>query len=257
MNLNIQNQFFIVCGATAGFGGAIARRLLAEGAAVLGIARSGENLQNMQKEYGDKFSFLEGDITADSTIDTLYEEVKGRHVSGIVVNAAGPPLKDTQKVTPEDWDLAYHQVFRWKAYLTQKFLPLLKEQNYGRLLYIESSSIKQPVDKLVLSTSMRLAVTGYMKTLAAEIADTGVTLNIMAPGYHETDRVKQIARDKGAAQNMEPEEIIQQTINSIPVKKIGDPNDFAALALFLLSPFSKFVTGQIYPVDGGVLKGTL
>ncbi len=257
MNLNIQNQFFIVCGATAGFGGAIAKRLLAEGALVLGIARSGNNLKKMQQEYGDNFSFLEGDITAFNTIDILYKEVKGKYISGIVVNAAGPPLKDTLKVTPDDWDQAYYQVFRWKAYITQKFVPLLKDQHYGRMLYIESSSIKQPVDKLVLSTSMRLAVTGYIKTLAAEIADTGVTLNIMAPGYHETDRVKQIARDKGTAQNVAPEEIIQQTINSIPVKKIGDPDDFAALALFLLSPFSKFVTGQIYPVDGGVLKSTL
>jgi len=257
MNLNIQNQFFIVCGATAGFGGAIAKRLLTEGALVLGIARSGDNLKKMLQEYGDNFSFLEGDITSQSTINALYEEVKDRQISGIVVNAAGPPLKNTMEVTPEDWDQAYHQVFRWKAYLTQKFVPLLKDQQYGRMLFIESSSIKQPVDKLVLSTSMRLAVTGYIKTLAAEIANSGVTLNIMAPGYHETDRVKQIAIDKGAAQNVPPEEIIQQTINSIPVKKIGDPDDFAALALFLLSPFSKFVTGQIYPVDGGVIKGTL
>ena len=130
----------------------------------------------------------------------------------------------------------------------------MKANHYGRIVYIESSSVKQPLENLVLSNSLRLAVVGFAKTLSQEIAQTGITLNVMAPGSHDTPAIERIFAKKAAQTGLSPAETRQQGIQQIPVGALGQPEDFASLAAWLLSPSSRYITGQTITVDGGMVK---
>ena len=173
------------------------------------------------------------------------------------MNSGGPPAGGVFDVTMDDWDSAYNMVLRWKIDLIQLVIPYFIKRKYGRFVFLESSSIKQPIENLVLSNSLRMAVAGYVKTLSSETAGLGITANILAPGFHETEAIKRILIKKAESSGLSSEEIKLGMINNTPVHKMGNPDDLASLALWLLSPLSSFVTGQIFTLDGGIVKGNL
>ena len=256
MDLQIKDQLFIVGGATSGFGKAIAQALLQEGAQVIAVARRADNLKAI---YGNQANaiIVEGDITQANTINQLKIVVGEKVLHGMVINAGGPPAKMVLETTLEDWDDAYQKILRWKVAITQTFVPSMIKAGYGRVLYIESSSVKQPIENLVLSNSLRLAVTGMVKTLSQEIARSGVTLNILGPGSHNTPAIDRLYHKKSEQTGLPFEDVKKAAINQIPVGVLGEAKDFASLALWLLSPQSRYVTGQTITVDGGMIKGTL
>jgi 3-oxoacyl-[acyl-carrier protein] reductase len=257
MDLGIKGQHFIICGATSGFGYGIARRLIDEGARITAIARGEEKLRELQDAYPDQVNVLTGDITKSATVGQLIEKTKAMPLHGILVNASGPPAKTFVETRLEDWDAAYALLLRWKVELTQALLPRFINSGYGRFLYIESSAVKQPLENLVLSTSLRLSVVGFVKTLSQELPDKGVTFNILAPGYHYTPAVERLIKKKAEKQNISNKTARQEIESGIPMKKAGDVDHLASLGAWLLSPFSDFVSGQLYAVDGGVIKSTL
>ena len=256
MDLQIKDQLFIVGGATSGFGKAIAAALLQEGARVIAVARGADKLKSLYSNQPNA-TIIEGDITTTSIIDQLKNIVGEHALHGMVINAGGPPAKRVLETTLEDWDDAYQNILRWKVAITQAFVPKMMEAGYGRMLYIESSSVKQPIENLVLSNSLRLAVTGMVKTLSQEIARSGVTLNILGPGSHNTPAIDRVYLKKSEQAGLPFDEVKKNAISQIPVGTLGDPADFASLALWLLSPLSRYVTGQTITVDGGMIKGTL
>jgi 3-oxoacyl-[acyl-carrier protein] reductase len=255
MNLNLENKYFVIGGATAGFGGAIARALVAEGARVLAIARNADNLAAFAKEFPEKVETISGDITQSTTIEKIAHQVTSRRIDGLVINAGGPPPTAAIATTMPQWDDAWRSVARWKIELVSLLLPQMRENGYGRILFIESVSVKQPIQNLVLSNALRLAVVGYAKTLAYEIAAEGITVNIMAPGYHATDAVKRVVKKRSEASGVSEQQAQQQIVQNIPVGRMGDPKEFASLAAWLLSPQSAYITGQTLSVDGGVMQG--
>ena len=157
----------------------------------------------------------------------------------------------------EDWDNAYYRLLRWKVEITKSFLKGMIEQGYGRFVYIESAAVKHYMENLVLSTSLRLSVVGFMKTLSQELPDKGITFNILAPGYHDTPALDRLIRKKAEMANISYEQAKQNIKNSIPVKKTGNIGDFASLAVWLLSPLAGYMNGQILSVDGGIIKSIL
>ena len=257
MDLHLKDQLFIVGGATSGFGKAITEQLLLEGAHIIAIARGKEKLETLQKTAPDRVITLCANITSDECREQLMEITRDKVVHGLVINAGGPPAKTVMETTATDWDDAYHLLLRWKVLLAQQYVPGMVKNKYGRILFIESATVKQPLENLVLSNSLRAAVVGMVKTLSQEIASSGVTLNIMAPGSHNTPAIDRIYKKKSEQTGLPFEQVKTAAIQQIPVGFLGEAADFASLAAWLLSPSSRFITGQTISVDGGAVRGIM
>jgi 3-oxoacyl-[acyl-carrier protein] reductase len=256
MDLQLKNKLFIVSGASSGFGRAIASMLNEEGALVIAVARGMDKLNTLKDEHPD-IEVLSLDITQPESLIRVAETVGERDLDGIVVNADGPPAKAFLETNMEDWDKAYRQVLRWKVDLAHTFLPLFEKNNYGRYLFIESISVKQPVPNLVLSTSLRMAVTGFVKTLSDELALKGITANVLAPGMHMTPALERLIMKNSEVDGISFNEAKEKIIDNVPVKRTGNVDDFGSLALWLLSPWSSYITGQTISVDGGAVRGAM
>lgn len=255
MNLAISKQLFIVGGATSGLGKAIALALLQESAQIIAVARGRENLLDLQNQAPGQVEILAGDLSKPDVLNELIALVGNRQLHGIVVNAGGPPAKTVLETTLNDWDDAYQLLLRWKVALVQAFVPKMTALGYGRIVFIESVAVKQPIENLVLSNSLRVAVVGMVKTLSQEIAGSGVTLNILGPGSHNTPAVNRLYQKKSEQTGISFEEVKTASIRQLPAGMLGEPADFASLAVWLLSPMSRSVTGQTITVDGGTIKG--
>ncbi|OIR05350.1 3-oxoacyl-[acyl-carrier-protein] reductase FabG [mine drainage metagenome] len=254
MDIQIKDQLFIVGGATSGLGKAVAEALIAEGANIIAVARNEEKLKTFQQTSPTQIEIFAGDLAEENSIHQLIKIVGNRQLHGILINAGGPPAKTVLETTLADWDDAYKNILRWKVALTKAFAPMMIQKNYGRILFLESSSVKQPIENLVLSNSLRLAVIGFAKTFAQEISKSGVTLNIIAPGAHDTPAITRLHVKKSEQTGMPLEQVRKEGIAQMPTGALGNANDFASLAVWLLSPVSKFITGQTITVDGGTVK---
>lgn len=257
MDLHIKKQTFLVCGATSGFGKSTAEALINDGATVIGVARTKEKLLAMKNDHGDSFIPIQGNITQSTTIKQVVQIALEQDIVGVLVNAGGPPALGFEETKLEDWDNAYERILRWKVDLTQKLLPHFKRKKYGRMVFIESSSVKQPIENLVLSTSLRLAVVGMVKTLSQEISGVNINFNIIAPGSHATPAIERLIKKKSELENISYEDALENWVNNIPAGFMGNPDHLGSLATWLLSPLSEFVTGQIYALEGGNVKSTL
>ncbi len=256
MDLELSNKLFVVGGATSGLGKAIVEQLINENATVIAVARTAENLKRLEN-LSENIETVTGDITNEAVLEKIYDQIGDRMLTGAVINAGGPPAMAAIDTKLSDWDEAYKSVVRWKIALTQGLLPRMMDNQYGRLLYVESVSLKQPVENLVLSNAMRLAVVGYVKTLSQEIGTSGVTLNIIGPGYHATPRMENLFKKNSELKGIPEAEIRKSFASQTAVGNIGQPEDFAKLAVWLLSPHSRYITGQTIAVDGGLVKGTM
>ncbi|MEX1136555.1 MAG: SDR family oxidoreductase [Balneolales bacterium] len=254
MDLQIANQLFVVCGATSGFGLAVTRALCQEHANVIGIGRSEEPLLKLENEYNKQFTGISGDLRDEETLGKIDDTLKDKTLNGILLNSGGPPPKAAVDTSLEDWDEAYRLLFRWKVSLIRKLLPIFQHQKYGRILFIESQSVKQPLNNLVLSTAMRAAVVGYAKTLSQEVARDAITVNVLAPGSHNTPAINRIIDHKSRQGDISFEEAKAEMDSNIPAGRMGEAYELASLALFLLSPCSAYLTGQTISHDGGSVK---
>lgn len=252
MDLGLNNKTFLVFGASSGLGRAVAETLLNEGAHVIGVARRKMLLKELETDA--RFSAIEQDMTTKDAVDNLVGIIGGRQIDGILLNGGGPPAKQTLETSIEDWDAAYHLLLRWKVVLLKHFIPLMQQQGWGRILFVESGAVKQPLENLVLSNAFRVAVVNMAKTLSQEIAGSNVTLNVLAPGSHDTDAIKRVYQKKSEQTGIPLEEVRTQAISGSPMKRIGDAADFASLAAWFFSDYSKYINGQTVTVDGGVNK---
>jgi 3-oxoacyl-[acyl-carrier protein] reductase len=256
MDLKIKNQWFLVGGATSGFGQATAVKLMEEGANVIAIARNEANLLTLQSKFPANCKILAADLGNPETLIKLKDSFDLSKLSGAFINAGGPPAMRFMDTSLENWDEGFKLLIRWKVALTQLLIPYFLKNNYGRLVYVESVSVKQPVENLVLSNSLRMAVVGFVKTLSQETSGKNICMNIMAPGYHDTPAVQRVFRKKAEMSGISLEEATKSLVDHIPAGKMGNPDDFASLAAWLLSPLSNYVNGQTLTVDGGSVKAS-
>lgn len=254
MDLQLSGKKFAVGGATSGLGRAVAERLIREGATVVGFARSRQKLDALARDHGAAFVAFPADTADGVAVRKLGDYLIEADVDGVVFNTGGPRTGTVAELSMDDWDQAYAGTLRWKVALTSQLLPHFRNRGRGHLLYLESISIKQPIDNLVLSNAMRAAVAGFVKTLSREAGGAGIRLNILAPGYHATDRITTVL-EKAAALQDEPIDAIRKNfLAEVPVQEMGRPADFAAVAAFLLSPYATYLNGQTLSVDGGLVR---
>lgn len=255
MNLKINEQLFLICGASSGFGRAIAESLLHEGAEVIAVARRKEKLKDLAESFAGRVQIVAGDLSETAVLAEIESLIGEKQLHGVLLNAGGPPALAALETSLNDWDQAYQTVMRWKVDLALRLVPYFSKNHYGRMLFLESQSIKQPVASLVLSNSFRAGVTGFAKTLSLEIAKDGITVNILAPGSHDTPAIERVIKKKSEESGKSFKEVKKTMEENIPVGRMGKAEEIASLATWLLSPLSAYVTGQTISHDGGNIKG--
>ena len=259
MNLGLEGKVALVCGASRGLGRAIAAELAAEGATLAICSRDAERLGAAAAELGPDVLAVPADLAVAGEPTRVVEETVARfgRLDVLVANTGGPPAGSHDTLTLEDWDAATALLLRSTVELTGAALPGMKERGWGRVLVVTSVAVKQPVDNLILSNSLRAAVTGYAKTLSREVATQGITVNTILPGYTATERVTDLNRANAEREGVEPEEIQARLEASIAMGRLAEPEEFAALAVFLASERASYITGAAIAVDGGWVRGLL
>lgn len=263
MQLGLEGRVALVAAASKGLGRAVAAELAAEGARLVICARGGDALALARDEIADASRSEVRAVVADvSTMEGIALVVReafaafGR-VDIVVNNAGGPPSGPFEKHAWDAWESAVHLTLRSAVELTRLLLPGMRERRWGRVLNITSIAVKQPVDGLMLSNSVRAAVTGWARTLANEVARDGVTVNNVLPGYHATERVAQLNEATAKRENLDLAEIQRRIEAQIPMRRLGDPREFAAMVAFLASDRASYITGQSVAVDGGWIRSLL
>lgn len=259
MNLGLDGKVALVCGASRGLGRAIAGELAAEEASLAICSRDADRLSAAAAEIGPEVLALPADLAEPgegTRVVQATEERFGR-VDVLVANTGGPPAGTHDTLSLEDWDRATALLLRSTVELATAVLPGMKERGWGRILAVTSVAVKQPVDNLILSNSLRAAVTGYAKTLAREVAQDGITVNTILPGYTATERVTELNQANAEREGVGVEEVQARLEASIPMGRLAEPEEFAALAVFLASERAGYITGGSFAVDGGWLRGLL
>jgi 3-oxoacyl-[acyl-carrier protein] reductase len=259
VNLGLDGKAALVCGASRGLGRAIAAELAAEGASLALCSRDPERLAAAASELGADVLAVPADLAVAGEPTRVVEAVVERFgkLDVLVANTGGPPAGTHDTLSLEDWDRATALLLRSVVELTTAALPGMKKRGWGRILAVTSVAVKQPVDNLILSNSLRAAVTGYAKTLAREVAPHGITVNTILPGYTATERVTELNRANAEREGVDLEEVQARLEASIPLGRLAEPEEFAALAAFLASERASYITGGAFAVDGGWLRGLL
>lgn len=260
MDLGLKGRVALVAAASKGLGRAVAEELATEGADLIICARTVEPLmrvkEQIEREKGVRVVARPADVGDPAATEQLVAAgiAELGRVDILVTNAGGPPPGPFEAHSLEVWREAIRQNLESVLILVRQVLPGMKERKWGRILNITSMAVKQPVDNLILSNSVRAAVTGFARTLANEVASYGVTVNNVLPGFTLTERLEELAARSAAAEGVTEEEVFDRFRRQVPMVRIGEPKEFAAVVAFLASERASYVTGASVPVDGGWIK---
>jgi len=261
MDLGINGKIALVTAASKGLGRGSAEALSAEGCRVAICARSREDVEQAAKDIaarsGHEVIPFVADMAKAGDIDALLAAVRGRlgDPDIVVCNAGGPPPGTFASTAIEQFLPAVELSMMSSIRLTYATLPVMVKHGWGRIVYITSVSVKQPIPYILLSNTARAGLSGFMKTVAREIASSGVTINAVLPGVHDTDRVRQTARNRAASEAMTFEQAMDAQRATNPMRALGTSEDFGAVVAFLCSQQAKFITGDNVLVDGGAYAG--
>ena len=259
MDLGLNGKVAFVAAASRGLGAAIADGLAAEGVHIACCARTPEIHEvatSLAKRHNVQTLGIEADVSVSADVTRAMAAAIERfgRVDILVTNAGGPPPGPFESHSPEAWDNAIALTLRSVVNLVRAALPGMKERRWGRILNVTSIAVKQPVDGLILSNSVRAAVTGFARTLANEVAPFNITVNNLLPGYTRTERLTQLAAANAAAKGTTSEAAFAAWEQQIPMGRVGEPAEFAALATFLASERASYITAQSVAVDGGWIR---
>lgn len=262
MNINLTNKTALVCGASQGLGLAVAKELALLGANVIVLARNEEKLKAAVATLNNNGNQQHAYIAADTSIPADVKEKVGQFINInnpihiLVNNTGGPPAGPMLQTKAEDLESAFRSHLVTAHTLVQLLFEGMKQAGYGRIVNIVSTSVKQPINGLGISNSVRAAVANWAKTLANEISSYGITVNNVLPGFTKTDRLDYLFGKQAENAGVPVEELTRQNEASVPAKRLGEPEEFAAAVAFLCSPAASYINGINLPVDGG-RTGTL
>jgi 3-oxoacyl-[acyl-carrier protein] reductase len=247
MDLHLAGRTAIVCGASSGIGRGIAEALAEEGANVVIFARRRELLEREAKRLGALA--VAGDVTVPADLERLVREAVDTF-SGIdilVNNSGGPPRSAAIALDGENVLATVELLLVSVVRLTGLCLPHLERSGRGRIVNVTSSSVREPIDSLALSNAVRPGVIGWAKTLARELGPAGITVNSIAPGRIDTERVREVY----------PDGVTPEDLAAIPIRRLGTPREIGDLVAFLCSDRAAYITGSVIPIDGGLTRGLL
>lgn len=261
MDLGLQNKRVIVTASSKGLGKATALQFAREGAKILLSSRNEEELKTTAAEIkaasnNQEVYYVVCDVTKEDDINLLFET--GNALLGgvdiLVNNAGGPSPGGFSQVTDEDWYAAFEKNLLSYIRTIRLALPYMKEQNFGRIVNISSSSTKEVLDGLILSNTFRLGMVGLAKSIAREYAEHNILINTVGPGRIQTDRITELDQIAAEKKNVSIDEIQTGIKQMIPAGRYGEPTEFANIIAFLCSEANTYMTGQNLVVDGGMLK---
>lgn len=260
MNLDLKGKTALVCGSTQGLGYASAAELALLGANIVLMSRNEEKLQaavkTLDQSKGQSHQYLVADFTDVNIVRAAITEfiAAGNTAQILVNNTGGPAGGAALSASTEAFLQAFNDHLICNHILTQALVPGMKTAGFGRIINIISTSVKQPIQGLGVSNTIRAAVANWSKTLATELGPFGITVNNVLPGFTKTVRADYVIQKKAAESGKSAEEVMKALVAEIPAGRIGDPEEFGAAVAFLASPAAGYINGINLPVDGGRLS---
>jgi len=256
MDLGLKGKRAIVMAASRGLGYASAMGLAREGCQLVVCSRDQQRIEaaadTIRRETGAKVTALVADVSSASEagrlVDTAVAEYGGLEI--VIHNAGGPPAGETLAMTDEQWQKAFEQNLLSFTRIVGAAAPEMEKAKYGRVLTIASSSIKQPIPNLALSNALRAGVWGIAKTLSRELAPKGILVNVIAPGRIDTERIAELDQANAQKAGKSIDDVRKASVASIPLGRLGRPEELANLVVFLASQAGSYITGQAITVDG-------
>lgn len=267
MNLGLKDKVALILASSKGLGLACAKTFYSEGANIIICSRSKENLERAKnetvnykpKDLENRILTLVVDLNDEAQIKSLVNETvkKFGRIDIVVHNASGPPSAPINKISKDDWQNSINLNLLSFVRVSELIVPIMQQQKFGRIIAITSVSVKQPLDNLVLSNTIRLGVVGFAKTLANEYAKDNILVNVVCPGPTLTDRMKELINTTVKETGKTYEEVEKTWVDSIPLGRLGEPEELSNLVVFLASSKASYITGTVIQVDGGFVKSTL
>lgn len=260
MDLGLEGKIALVAGASKGLGKAVALGLAREGTHVAILSRDQARIEATARDIRDatgaQVLAIAADVTRAEDIQRAVNESvkKFGTVHILVTNAGGPPPGPFVALTDEQWQSAVNLTLMSAVRLSHAVVPLMQKQKWGRIIHMTSASVKHPIDNLMLSNSIRSAVVGLGKTQAIELAKDGILINSVLPGWTVTERVEQLMQDRAARNNISPRDAYAAIEKDIPLGRMGQPEEFAHVVVFLASERASYLNGVAVAIDGGFTR---
>jgi 3-oxoacyl-[acyl-carrier protein] reductase len=263
VDLGLKGRAAAVAASSRGLGRAVARALAAEGASVAMCGRDRGRIEEaaewVARETGGRTRAVVADVGVAEDCRRFVDEAASAfgRLDVLVTNTGGPRPGGFEAVADGDWEQAFRVTLANVVHLVRAAVPHMRRNRWGRIVNVASISAKQPVDGLVLSNAFRPAIAGLAKTLANELGRDGILVNTVCPGYTRTDRLEELGRVRAQAAGTTPEQVMADLVRAVPVGRVAEPEEFAAVVAFLCSERSSYVSGAVIPVDGGAARGVL
>jgi 3-oxoacyl-[acyl-carrier protein] reductase len=261
MDLGLKGRRALVMGGSKGLGRAIADSLAEEGTSIVVSGRDQASLDKVASELMAKGSAKAVGIPADvadlDAVDRLADGAVAAlgGIDIVVLNHGGPPTGLAVDVKEADLEAWFRRMVLAPLRVANRLLPAMRERKWGRIIFVGSSGMVQPLPNMVLSNMMRGAIVGWNKTLSAEVARDGVTVNILAPGTILTDRTKDTVGGMAQKRGVSMEEMLKERAAAIPMGRLGTPDEYGPMGAFLASDKAGYITGCVVRVDGGIVRG--
>jgi 3-oxoacyl-[acyl-carrier protein] reductase len=258
MDLGIKNKVALVLGGGSGLGQAMALSLASEGCKVVVAGRTEANLQKtvaqIQKARGQAHA-IAWDLAQLDQIDSHFAKIESLwgSVDILVNNTGGPPPTPAAGQAPQVWLQKFQEMVLSVIAITDRALPAMKEKRWGRVITSTSSGAIAPIPNLAISNTLRSSLHAWSKTLAREVAPFGITANIIVPGRIATERIRFLDESKAQRENRSVEDVMNESLKTIPMGRTGDPAEYGATAAFLASQGASYITGSVIRVDGGLI----
>jgi 3-oxoacyl-[acyl-carrier protein] reductase len=260
MDLGLTGKSVLVTAASRGIGKATARTFLEEGARVTICGRDQSSLdaalEDLRLVGGDRVHACSADVSIPEQQVELCRSARQRFgtIDVLINNAGGPPPGTHDTLSDQDWQSAFDLTLRSAVRMTNLVLPDMQADGWGRIINISSYSVKQPIDRMMLSNSLRLGVLGWAKTLSNEVAAQGILVNTVCPGWTDTDRVTALLEQQVNESGGSTERLKENIGSTIPIGRIAVPQEIASVIVFLASEAASYITGTAVAVDGGASR---